>query len=148
MEVQSIVSIGLANLIRLCHVLLILYVILMPMIGPWYFLPGHIGFSFLLMGHWITNNNVCAWSEIESRLRGIPVTDSFVYSIIKPMFDSGRFHVGERTSDRKLFNQLVWGITILACIVSCIRLSFSEDFKEASKDPKKFVQDVFVRERF
>lgn len=135
--VSSFSMICLANLIAACHFFLIIYMLTVPFIGSWFLLPGHIGFSFLLMGHWLTNDNTCAWTVIESKLRGIEMSESFVYSIVKPVFESGRFSFSDKENEKKLTAKLIWSITILVCVISCYRLYKNDEFWKVKNDPSR-----------
>ena len=110
-----------ANIVSLAHAGFVSYVLLVPVLAPWFMLPGHIGACMLLMGHWATNNNECAWTMIESKLRGIPVESGFIYSIVRPVFQRGRFSFGD-WDDQSLCTCIIWVVTISLCLVSIWRL--------------------------
>ena len=117
----------LANVVRLSHSLVVLYIVLVPFLAPWFLLPGHIGMNSLLMMHWLTNNNTCAWTILEAKLRGLPVEEGFIYSIVRPMFESGRFSFGQRDR-RSTVAKVIWVCTITLLLASCYRLYNCKQF--------------------
>jgi hypothetical protein len=84
------VNIILANLIRLFHISIILFVLLAPITSVSYYLILHITLCISLIIHWLANNNMCSLSIVESQLRGIPYTDSFTHQFISPMYDMSK----------------------------------------------------------
>ena len=118
-----------ATVVYVCHFVLITYILVTPIFAPWFFLPGHIGLCWLLMGHWLTNNNTCAWTTLEAKLRGVPVKSSFLYSIIGPAFEQGRFSFGQNDVEDAI-TVVVWILTIMCCVLSFLRLCIEPDIKE------------------
>lgn len=78
----------LANLIRILHVLLILFILCVPFVKkiPWQLILLHFVIVGSLLLHWVTNNDDCLLSNLESKLRGIPVETSFMYSLVSPVY--------------------------------------------------------------
>lgn len=58
--------------------------------------------------HWITNDDTCALTLLESKLRGVPSSDSLFHQVVAPVynFDAGVF---------------VWVVSIGLWIVSMVR---------------------------
>lgn len=81
------INIILANVIRFFHMCIILFVLFTPITNITYFLILHITLCISLVVHWLANNNMCSLSMFESKLRGIPYTDSFSHQFIAPMYD-------------------------------------------------------------
>lgn len=46
----------------------------------------HIATSILLLLHWYVNEDECALTSIESYLRGVPSTNSFIYDLVSPVY--------------------------------------------------------------
>jgi predicted neutral ceramidase superfamily lipid hydrolase len=77
----------LANLIRIFHIIVILFVFLAPFSNIPALLILHITFAFSLLVHWYYNNNACSLTLFEAKLRGIDVDKSFTHECISPMYD-------------------------------------------------------------
>jgi hypothetical protein len=77
-----------ANLIRVLHIVLICFVIGVPFIKklPWQFIMLHFVTVFSLLLHWCTNSDDCLLSLLESKIRGIPIETSFMYSLVSPVY--------------------------------------------------------------
>lgn len=76
-----------ANLIYIFHLGVVLFILFSPLFNEPSILILHIAFSFTILVHWIANNNICALSLFESKLRGIPYTQSFSHMLIGPIYD-------------------------------------------------------------
>ena len=90
-------NIVLANLVKLFHTIIILFVLLTPFLLNKYhsLLILHISFSLCLIIHWVNNSNVCSLTLLESRLRGIEPDESFLYQFISPIYDIPTDIVGD-----------------------------------------------------
>lgn len=99
--------INLYSLVRLAHILIVLFVILVPFIikNP-RILVLHSMFIPLMICHWKFNNEVCSLTEIEKYLTNKKENrDTFIGSILGPVY--------EPKSDEYLFICLVlWSITM------------------------------------
>lgn len=77
----------LLSIVKFCHWGLILFILLVPIIGGELLLTYH---SIVVPGiliHWITNNNVCSLTMLESRLTNIPTDKTFIGQILHPFFE-------------------------------------------------------------
>lgn len=76
-----------ANIIRVIHLLVVLFVLVTPFISkdPMLLLLHSITCLSLFV-HWVTNDSTCALSMLESTLRGIPMSHSFVHQIVAPIY--------------------------------------------------------------
>ncbi len=110
---------------RLLHLLLIFYIVLTPVLAPIQLIPSYMAFSSILMLHWITNENRCAWSNLEASLRGIPVEEGFIYRILEELFKFGQL---DKDRSIKVINILIWSVTITMWIYSCIRMINSNSY--------------------
>ena len=74
------------NCVRLIHTLFVIFVLFAPF-APWELIVTYhfIIIPFLWM-HWYTNNDVCALTLLESKLRGIESDSTYVGSIINPIY--------------------------------------------------------------
>jgi len=80
-------SILLANLVYIFHLIIILFVLLAPFSNIPYLWILHVAFCVSLIVHWLGNSNVCSLSMIESQLRGLDYTESFTHQFISPVYD-------------------------------------------------------------
>lgn len=119
-------NILLANCIWAFHIIVVLFVLLAPFSDIPILLILHITFSFNLLIHWFNNSNVCSLSLMESKLRGIPYTNSFTHQFVGPMFD-----ISETS-----WSRLCYIVTISLLFVSFYNLYHSprlQKFKECYK---------------
>lgn len=77
----------LANIIRIFHICIIIFVLIAPFFNTPVILLLHATFSVSLLVHWYTNNNVCSLSMMESQLRGLDYTESLTHKFISPIYD-------------------------------------------------------------
>jgi hypothetical protein len=77
----------LAQIIGLIHYLLIVFIIGAPFFGSEYFLTLHIVIVPFIMLHWVTNQSVCALTEIEKLVRGEKDDDkTFFGQVVGPIY--------------------------------------------------------------
>jgi hypothetical protein len=98
------------GIIKLLHFSVAAFVVLTPFITcNEALLTYHLLIVGLIMLHWLTNNNVCALTEIERRLRGCQDThETFIGSIINPIYE--------------LNDQMIWIITGGLFLLTALRL--------------------------
>lgn len=73
--------------VKIIHTLFVAFVLLAPFSNIELLLTYHFIIVPFLWMHWLTNNDVCALTLIESKLRGIEDTsDTFIGSIINPIY--------------------------------------------------------------
>lgn len=77
----------LANFIRLIHILIVLFMIMVPFLQNLQLSILHFTFGISILVHWYCNNNVCSLTLLEAKLRGIEVGKGFIYQIIAPVYD-------------------------------------------------------------
>lgn len=77
----------LANLIRGIHILLVIFILFAPFFGNPYMLSMHLLIVPFIMAHWLTNQSVCALTEIEKLLRGKTCDEeTFIGQIVGPVY--------------------------------------------------------------
>lgn len=78
----------LANIVKIIHILFTLFVILTPFIKNiiWLILLLHVVVVISLIFHWITNQDVCFLTWLECYIKGIPSQDSFIHSLVSPVY--------------------------------------------------------------
>jgi hypothetical protein len=113
----------LADIVRIFHFLVVIFVILGPFTGKSYLLVLHITFSFSLLVHWHFNSNACSLTLLESQLRGIPVSSTFTHSLIAPVYD-----ISATT-----WNEISYALTILLMLISLTNLLNSPEWNYCSK---------------
>ena len=95
------------KIIQLIHLILVLYVVF----GP-YFFPNRISdiivILFFILYRWITNDNTCTLTKIESKLTGNG--NGFIYRIVNPIYQMRESR----------FNKLLYFITISWLIILII----------------------------
>jgi len=111
----------LADCISAFHILIILFVLIAPFSQIPYILGLHVTLCITLIVHWIYNNDTCALSIMESKLRGVDYTQSFSHKFVSPLYN---------ISETK-WSRIIWTITIIAMIVSGYKLYHSEKIKRA-----------------
>ena len=77
----------LANFIKVVHFLLVVFIIVTPFCGTPYMLSMHFLIVPFIMGHWLTNQSVCALTEMEKLLSGKDCDeDTFFGKIVGPVY--------------------------------------------------------------
>ena len=83
----------LATVIKFVHFVLIMFIIVVPFTNSEWLLTLHaIGLPGLII-HWITNNNVCSLTLLESQLTGESTDRTFIGKIIHPFFELNNYTV-------------------------------------------------------
>lgn len=82
----------LADIIMVCHILFILFVIFTPFWGNNYMLLMHAIIVPFIMLHWVMNDNTCILTVVEKALRakagqGVDPNDCFTCRLIEPIYD-------------------------------------------------------------
>lgn len=118
---NSYMNLFLANVINLFHIIVILFVILIPFSKVPMLLLLHIVFSLSLLVHWYNNNNQCSLTLFESKLRGLDVTESFTYKFIAPLYDVSKTE----------WSKICYSFTIVLMIISMYKLYNSKRLQVA-----------------
>ena len=105
-------------LIVILHFMFVLFIVLTPFIGSNYFLILHAIMVPFMMGHWYTNDNNCALTMMEKKLRkniyGIEPdpNDCFTYNLIAPVYDFKKNN-NDMSSIIYIVTIALWGYTLL-----------------------------------
>ena len=75
-----------ANIIWLIHLIIVLFMLLAPFSKIPALLILHITASGSLLMHWYFNSDICSLSLLESNLRGLHYKETFMNSIIGPVY--------------------------------------------------------------
>jgi hypothetical protein len=117
----------LADLIHLIHILLIIFILTTPFLGGDYLMSLHFIIIPFIMLHWITNQTVCALTELERLARGCESGDTFFGQVMDPIYKNesifgtiiSPFYTIE---DKETETLAVWvGLTIL-WLITLVRL--------------------------
>jgi len=101
-------------IIRFLHICLVLFIIFTPFVGSPYALSMHFIIVPFIMAHWITNQSVCALTELEKFLSGKTCDDdTFIGKIVGPVY---KF---KTVREENLF---VWTFLITLWFITYIRL--------------------------
>jgi len=76
----------LADIIFLLHILIFLFVVLVPFFGSPLLILLNLIFMIGILFHWILGSDVCALTVLESHLRGQPMTETFFGRLFGPMY--------------------------------------------------------------
>jgi len=82
----------LTGIIQIIHALVLLFIFGAPFFGGEYFLSIHFLIVPFIMLHWVTNQSVCALTEIEKLVRGgCESKDTFFGQVMDPIYKSESF---------------------------------------------------------
>jgi hypothetical protein len=116
----------LAGIIKIIHVLVMLFIFGVPFFGGDYLLSLHFIIVPFIMLHWVTNQSVCALTEMEKLVRGgCESGDTFFGQVMDPIYKSESF-IGQvvkpfyKFEDEETETLIVWvGLTSLWLITLC-----------------------------
>jgi hypothetical protein len=104
-------------LILILHLAFVVFIVITPFIGNNYFLLLHAIIVPFMMAHWYTNDNNCALTLMEKKIRHNiygeepDPNDCFTYNLIAPIYDFKKDH-----NDMSLTIYLItfglWGYTL------------------------------------
>jgi hypothetical protein len=110
----------LLNIITVLHMLFVVFVIVVPFTSSNYLLFLHALFIPFLLLHWILNDNTCALTIIERKLRqqisGSDVIDDecITCKLIEPVYDFRKNY--------ETFTTIIYTITITLWLISVYKL--------------------------
>jgi uncharacterized membrane protein YjgN (DUF898 family) len=74
-------------IIKIIHIMLILFMILAPFSNIMPLLILHITGSWCLLVHWLANNDICFLTMMEGKLRNIDYRKGFLHQFISPIYN-------------------------------------------------------------
>ncbi len=77
----------LAELIRIFHIIIIVFVLIGPFLNKSSLLLLHFMLSLSLLLHWYHNNNTCFLTTLEGQIRGINYENGFIHQFVGPMYE-------------------------------------------------------------
>jgi hypothetical protein len=113
-------------IIRLIHWALVLFILVVPFFGSEYYLTIHLLIVPFIVLHWLTNQSVCALTEIEKFMTGKEEDDeTFFGKVMGPIY---KFH---SRKDEDLFLYGLMTVLFTITFIKLQRLGFvqlKEDF--------------------
>lgn len=101
-----------ADVVRCLHLALVCFMVWAPLFsGAEVLLLAEAGYVLLFV-HWLLNNDACALTMLEQRLRGVEKAESFVQSVVQPVYAAGGSGYG----------RAVWGVSLVLFGVGLWRL--------------------------
>jgi len=108
-------------LIRLIHWALILFLLIVPFVGSEYYLTIHMIILPFIVLHWVTNQSVCALTEIEKYVSGKENDhETFFGQIMEPIY---KFHKQE---NENLFLYTLMAALFTITFIKLQRLGFTQ----------------------
>ena len=102
----------LANIISVLHILVVLFVIFAPFSNVLYILILHVSFAICLLLHWKNNSDVCSLSILESKLRNLDYTETYMHRLISPIY----------TISESELSKLCYIVTIITMSISIYKI--------------------------
>lgn len=103
-------------LIKAVHFAVVLFVVLVPLFATdelW--LTYHFIVVPSIMFHWLTNNNICCLTQLESMIRGKSDTnETFLGKFINPVY--------------AVQNKVIWSATAMLWFITVLRLQYQYQF--------------------
>ena len=103
-----------ADIIKLLHLLFGLFVLYAPFAKNKQYVLLYVLMMPFLFWHWSINDDTCALTEFEYRLRGIQKKESFFHNLISPIYKM----------ENTVINKLAKSIMLLLFYISLYRLKF------------------------
>jgi hypothetical protein len=105
-------------LIVVLHFVFVMFVVLTPFIGNNYFLLMHAIIVPFMMAHWYTNDNNCALTMMEKKIRlnlygeDPDPNDCFTFNLIAPVYDFKRNN-NDMSTIIYIVTFCLWGYTLI-----------------------------------
>ena len=113
----------LASIIRIIHIMLILFILIAPFSSYAPILILHLTGAWCLLVHWAANNDICFLTLVESKLRNIDYRKGFLHKFVSPVYN---------ITDKKM-SELCHIMVILSMLVASYNLFESTSFDKARK---------------
>jgi hypothetical protein len=76
----------LANVIKVLHIIFIIWVVVTPFTNNEPMLVLHLFVVPFMQIHWATNQDTCALTLMERHLRGVSSDESFFHNLVSPVY--------------------------------------------------------------
>lgn len=116
----------LANIIRIIHILLVLFIVIAPYTEIIPLLVLNITLCLSLLFHWYCTSDICCLTLFESKLRGVHYKETFLHEFIGPVYN---------VSETNL-SLISYIVVIFSMITSIYKLYTNSDFNEYLKKYK------------
>ncbi|KAF6252664.1 hypothetical protein COO60DRAFT_1643783 [Scenedesmus sp. NREL 46B-D3] len=103
-----------AACVRAVHIALMAWVVLVPWVGSCDAALLHALMMPFLFLHWALNDDACCLTWLECTLRGVPVSSSFVHSLVSPVYKFPSEHAA---------SSAVWAAAVGLWLVGLYRLT-------------------------
>lgn len=101
-----------ANAVRSIHILLVVWMCSVPIVGDiTQLLLVEVGYV-LLFTHWFVMNDTCALTLLEQHLRGVTKHESFMQSLVGPVYNMSDGY----------FGRCVWTVSVCLFAIGAVRL--------------------------
>lgn len=101
-----------ADFIWVLHLAFMAFNVIAPFTESRLLLTYHAIFMPFLYMHWITNDDTCALTLLERKLRGVPSSESFFHKLVSPVYKFQSLNV----------NVLVWTLSYVLWVITMVRL--------------------------
>jgi len=101
--------------VRILHYLILAFSVFAPIFGNEFWLSMHVIAMPTMMFHWITNQNVCSLTLLESKLRGRDCNKTFISEVLYPFFSM--------SNDR-----VIYTLTFVWWLIALYKLKTQYDF--------------------
>jgi len=125
----------LSLIVNIVHLTLILFIVLTPFVGGLHALIIHIASTISILFHWSVNNDVCCLTLLENRLRGTDSGESFMHSIVSPVYKFAEDDV----------SKMSYIVLVLLGVISIYNLR--KIINKQRKEGRNFT-DLFFKKRF
>lgn len=106
-----------AVVVRALHVAFLAFAILAPFSKVKEVLVAHLLLMPFLWLHWVLNDDTCALTALEQRMRGLPSTSgSFVHSLVSPVY---------KVSDEEV-SALAWVASVLLWLLTLRKVGWTD----------------------
>jgi len=118
-------------LIQIIHAIIRIFLVATPFIGNQYFLSMHLLVVPFVLLHWLTNQTVCALTEIERFFSRKSSDETFFGQIFTPIYKNESF-VGNilrpiyKVKDKDEEKRLVWFGMIVLFFITFTRLVYTD----------------------
>ena len=101
-----------ADFIFLLHLSVIAFTALAPFSKIPLMWLLHINLVLCMMVHWYFNSNACSLTIVESALRGVEHTNTFMHQLVSPVYNISEYSM----------SKLIWVITTILLFISIYKV--------------------------
>jgi hypothetical protein len=107
-------NILLANIIKILHIMLVLFILLGPFVNDVHVILLYMMIVPFIQLHWVTNNDTCALTIAECKLRNIKPENSFFHGLVSPVY---KFN-------EKYESIMIWILTFVLWLIAVYRFFY------------------------